>query len=195
MLVRCIIVAAALVAAGAKAACPLEGTWDTGFTTENGQTHLRLVHTFDCSGHTVLKAYFTAGQLLQGMAEVWERTGTYRIAGPSAAVPGAFDVDVTIEDHKVAYLDPKNIEFVRQGKRCGDPATTRVLMDVPLLGKDCDGVKMPQRGFIERGLAKIDGHRMIWSAYAGQKPVVIQAANETPRRETVLDEKRVFVRQ
>lgn len=181
-------------ASGYAASCPLEGSWSTGFISRKASQFSKIVLTFDCAAHATMEASFLSGRMFTGRGVVYKRTGTYAVRGPSVQVPAGFLIDVVIDAHTATMLDQNSVvsESTDQD-HCGD-AATKLLEPESRLGRYCDDVKFPSRGFIERAVFRIDNNKLYWSPFAGPSSLIIQAPSEALRRNDMVDLERPFFR-
>lgn len=171
-------------------ACPLEGTWDTGFRTDAGHQFNRFELTFDCQGNAKIKATFLNGRLLTPAGEIYETRATYRVAEDLGA--GVKGIDLTLAEHFVRYLDP---ESVRRRNNTTDGCwngRAEVLKPMSLLGVVCGETRYPFVGDIQRAAFALEGDALFWSPFTGDSVPIVQFEVETPRRLSVIDRERVF---
>lgn len=173
--------------------CPLQGRWDTGFFSSNGQKHMRLVHEFDCDHHATLRTILVSGMLLQRRAEVYERKGTYQFSNPVADHPGLQIVDIVVNSITYSLLDPNSVDFARRGSIHCAPTDALILKPYSITGRDCDGTKFAPVGYIERAVAKIESDRLFWSVYWGENQVIVQDDQSTINRKFMVNENLPFI--
>lgn len=165
------------------AGCPLEGTWDTGFVkSQAGGSYVRVTHTFDCEGNTVQRAYYTRGLVLQVMAEVNERTGTYSLGEPISGTEGLRPVDIDIKTVTKRHMDPSSLAM----GGCV-PADASIVMPYVISGEECDKAVYPEPGFFERAVVKLDGETFYWSYFYADEILVIQSADSPVKRNLSVD--------
>ncbi len=174
------------------ATCPLEGEWDTGYVSEFGHGFTRLALKFDCAGKSTLTAYNTRGKLIHSTSCIIERQGTYTVVGPTAGLPGAVEVDVTIDSLTMRYLDPISVEMEQRGNLTCRGAEAKLMETFSVAGKSCNGAVFPALGFIERAVAKVDGDLLYWSTLYGPQALVVQPPTAPVKRNRSVDAKFVF---
>ncbi len=138
---RSLFLLGALLFTGPALASPLDdiqGKWTTGLMTDSeGYIQYRQIYDFrgtDCSIKIDLLVNHPIGQAGERM--VWGCRFT--VIGPSASVPGAWEVDVEILKHTLTPLHPASVEDYNLKKMCGfDDWRLGGPKDVSNL--DCDG--------------------------------------------------------
>jgi hypothetical protein len=176
----------------ASAAPSLEGRWEMPNTATRFH-FVRIVHEFKGERAT-MTAFFQTSIPYQARALKLVRTGTVRVVGPSAAVAGAFEVDVKVEKITVTPLDPDTVWLGNgdEDRLCGISGWQRgVPQDVS--GKVCYGNEMASPGDVEKILAKVDGDQLLLSPFWGEGAVVPDAP-AVAVRSAVLDTARPMVR-
>ncbi len=97
----------------------LQGKWTTGLMTdEEGYVQFRQIYEFDGSDCTVRIDLFVNHPFGQaGERMKWECG--FRILGPSAAVEGAYEIDIDIRRHVLTPLHPTSVEDYNDRRLCG----------------------------------------------------------------------------
>lgn len=175
--------------------CPLNGRWDTGFVTKAGSHYTKMIHSFDCTGHTVMDVTFLRGRFYSGGGERYHRSGRYTVVGPNLEIPGALNVDIIIDTFTISYLDQNSVAQALDTAH-NDCTTTNPQLLVPqsILTKRCDDVIYPRAGDIERAVVLVNSDRLFWSEYAGPNKLVVQPPNQAVRRQGTVDMNRIFLK-
>ena len=185
-----LIISMALAGPFKALSCPLEGVWDTGFTTTAGHQFSRFELTFDCQGNAILKATFLNGRLLTGSGEAYETRASYRIAEDLPA--GATGIDLKIAEHSVRYLDAESVRTRNSTTDGCWGGRAEVLKPMSLLGVRCGDTRYPSAGDIERAAFVIEGTTLFWSPFTGDSIAVVQRPGESVRRLPKVDRSRPF---
>jgi hypothetical protein len=188
------IIASSLMLSGVSlAACPLEGTWDTGFVQSKfGGSFYRVIQTFDCAGNTRMQAFTARGKMMEAMGEVVERSGTYTLGSQSSG-QDVFPVDVRISTVTRRFLDTSSLELAKDRNGCA-PESASLLVPFDTRGIRCSDTLFPSAGYIERAVVKIAPGRLFWSLLHGTDKLIIQKPGEAPERRLLVDEELPFLK-
>lgn len=173
-------------------ALDLSGRWDSS-TFPAGLQFARVTHTFEAD-RAVMTLDVQPSLPFQTHSLRLVRYGRYRIVGPSAQLPGAFDVDIQVERITVRMRDPDSVWLANRDN--SDFCALRdwqVGVERDVSGRFCEGRQMAEAGDVEKIVARIDGASLKLSPFWGTGAVE-PAARNTAVRATTLDDTHVFKR-
>jgi hypothetical protein len=193
-LIRLALLSAVTVPATSRAlaATPFEGRWQLP-TTATRFHFAHVVHDF-VGDRTTMTLFLGAALPYQANALKIVRTGRLEVIGPSAAVAGATEVDVTVESITITPLDPDSVFLANEdGSELCDVGGWERGVAKEVSGKTCSSNRMSAAGEVEKIIVKVDGDRLWLSPYWGDGAVV-PAVPAAAVRAATLDTKRPLER-
>lgn len=184
---RAALVCLVLLSTQAKGSCPLEGTWDTGMVqAKYGGSFIRIIQKFDCRGGTLQRVIHARGKMMEAMAEVIDRVGTYTVGAPVGPDGAALAVDIKIVAITRRFLDPSSLTLMRDREHCA-PEDAAVLIPFDTTEKYCGDMRFPSAGYLERAVVLLRADQLFWSKFHGEDKLIIQKPGEPLERHATVD--------